>query len=127
MIIKGSIVETNKVYFFIYMRQRVWLIYDLGFDGDYTRLYKWLDEIGAKECVMGGATFMFDFHNDDDKHEMFHELDSAIPINLQENPSTRIYAITKIGEDMVGRFLYGRRKTAPWFGSSNNEDNEEDG
>lgn len=110
------------------MVRRVWLIYDLGFDGDYTRLYEWLDNHRAKECVIGGATFMFDFQIDDeDRDEMFRQLKDAIPVNPDENPGTRIYAITMIGDNIVGRFLFGNRKTAPWYGSSHHEEEEEDG
>lgn len=110
------------------MLRRVWLIYDLGFDGDYSRLYDWLDRIGAKECVMGGATFMFDFQTEDDNRDkIFKELESEIPVNIEENPSTRIYAITKAGESIVGRFLFGNRKTAPWYGISHHEAGDEDG
>jgi len=110
------------------MKRRVWLIYDLGFDGDYKRLYNWLDEQEAKECVVGGATFEYDFaSNGDNRDEMFDELKNIIPVNIDENPSTRIYAITTVQDGIVGRFIYGNRKTAPWFGSNHHETDEEDG
>lgn len=110
------------------MIKRVWMIYDLGFDGDYSRLYKWLDSVGAKECVMGGATFMWDFHTEtEDREEVFQELLHEIPVDVEENPSTRIYAITKVNDNIVGRFLFGNRKTAPWYGISHHEVDGEDG
>ena len=110
------------------MEKRVFLIYDLGFDGDYSRLYRWLDELGAKECVVGGATFLFDFQCDvEDRDEMMAELKRNIPINIEESPNARIYAITKAGDISFGRFLFGSRKVAPWYGMSRNETDEEDG
>lgn len=110
------------------MRKRVWLIYDLGFDGDYKRLYEWLDNIEAKECVMGGATFMYEFHTEtEDRDVVFRELEQEIPVDIEANPSTRIYAVTKVGDNILGRFLFGNRKTAPWYGSSHHEADGEDG
>lgn len=110
------------------MVKRVWLIYDLGFDGDYTKLYEWLDNIGAKECVLGGATFMYDFRTEtEDRDDVFQELEHDIPVDNEANPSARIYAITKVGDNIIGRFLFGNRKTAPWYGSSHHEADGEDG
>ena len=51
------------------MRKRIWMFYDLGFDGDYTKLYEWLDRLKAKECVLGGATFFFDFTTQNEDKE----------------------------------------------------------
>ena len=31
-------------------KARFWLSYDLGINGDYDGLYRWLDRQGAKEC-----------------------------------------------------------------------------
>ena len=110
------------------MSKRVWLIYDLGFDGDYTKFYKWLDNINAKECVMGGATFMYEFQTEtENRDDVFEEIKNAIPINVEENPSTRIYAITMVENNIVGRFIYGNRKSSPWYGMSLNETENEDG
>ena len=109
------------------MFKRVWMVYDLGFEGNYAALYRWLDDIGAKECVMGGATFMFDFHNTHDREAAFKELEDALPVDLEDNPGSRIYAIISLDDNTVGRFLIGRRKTAPWYGSSHNEPEDEDG
>lgn len=110
------------------MRKRVWLIYDLGFDGDYTRLYDWLDRKDAKECVMGGATFIHNFQTElDNRDAVFNELEQIIPVDVKENPSSRIYAVTMIGDNIVGRFLFGNRKIAPWYGCSHHEADEEDG
>lgn len=115
------------------MRIRVWLIYDLGFDGDYTRFYEWLDSKDAKECVMGGATFMSTFHvavdgdNERVRDQAFHELEQMIPVNMEENPSTRIYAVMQVKGETYGRFLFGNRRIAPWYGSSHHETDKEDG
>jgi len=33
------------------MKQTIWISYDLGLQGDYPGLYRWLDLHKAKECV----------------------------------------------------------------------------
>lgn len=109
------------------MKKRIWIIYDLGFDGDYTKLYEWLDRQDAKECVIGGATFFFDFAaQEEDKDVLFQEIKSSLPHDISENTSARIYIIFSVNDVMVGRFLFGRRKVAPWFGCNHQETEEED-
>lgn len=109
------------------MRKRIWMFYDLGFDGDYTKLYEWLDRLKAKECVLGGATFFFDFTTqNEDKEELFQELKNSLPQEIIDNPSARIYIIFSAGGNTFGRFLLGKRKVAPWFGCNHHENDEED-
>jgi hypothetical protein len=86
--------------------KRVWLSYDLGLRGDYSALYEWLDTKGAKECGDSIATFQSDRTRD----ELSEELSGL----LSETPRARIYLISKDG----GKFLFGKRKAAPWAGYS---------
>jgi hypothetical protein len=39
---------------------RFWLSYDLGIEGDYAPLYRWLDNVSAKDCGDSLATFLSD-------------------------------------------------------------------
>ncbi|MCD4783357.1 MAG: hypothetical protein K8T10_05920 [Candidatus Eremiobacteraeota bacterium] len=88
---------------------RYWLDYDLGFKGNYDGLYKWLDNLGAKECGDSCATFKSDQNKDQIKNELSDILDS----------DARIYLInTRPLENMKrgGRFILGKRTVPPWSG-----------
>jgi len=85
--------------------KRFWLSYDLGLRGDYQGLYEWLDEKGAKECGDSIATFQSDRTQD----ELAEELKGV----LDDISRARIYLISR---DTGGKFLFGKRKSAPWAG-----------
>ena len=85
---------------------RVWLSYDLGLRGDYESLYEWRDERGAEECGDSIATFLTS-----DSREQLR--DSLVDV-LQGTPKARIYVITSEG---AGKFIFGKRKAAPWTGA----------
>jgi hypothetical protein len=40
-------------------KNRFWLSYDFGIQGDYSLLYAWLDDMGAEDCGDAVATFLF--------------------------------------------------------------------
>jgi hypothetical protein len=86
-------------------RKRYWLSFDLGLRGDYGELYAWLDHQEANECGDGVAAFKSEKSRDTIKTELGRFLD------VNRNP--RIYLITM---HEGGRFLFGRRKVAPWTG-----------
>ena len=43
------------------MKQWVFLSYDLGFQGNYSELYKWLDTHKAQECGDSYCRFIYEF------------------------------------------------------------------
>jgi hypothetical protein len=88
-------------------KRRYWLSFDLGLTGEYTELYAWLDYHQAKECGDGVATFRSDKSREKIKKEIGRLL------NPKRNP--RIYLISM---HQGGKFIFGRRKVAPWTGYS---------
>jgi hypothetical protein len=93
------------------MQSRVWFSYDLGIDGDYENLYSWLDSKGAVECGDGCASFMYSFRKDLDR-----ELQKELKETIQLRQKDRIYIISVRGNKIFGKFIYGKRKRAPWAG-----------
>ncbi len=85
-------------------KKRVWLSYDLGLRGDYESLYEWLDEKGAEECGDSIATFI----TGQSREQLQHSLKGI----LAGSPKARVYIIS----GGVGKFVFGKRKAAPWTG-----------
>src|SRR5262245_24421574 len=85
---------------------RYWISFDLGLQGNYLSLYAWLDEMGAKECGDGVATF--------ESRKSREDLAKEIKRVVDEKKNPRVYLINaKSG----GRFILGKRKLrAPWSG-----------
>lgn len=69
-------------------KQRIWLSYDLGIDGDYEGLYYWLDSYDAKECGDSIATFIFEYKND-----LIKELKQDLLNSVQIKNKDRFYVI----------------------------------
>ncbi len=99
------------------MRSTIWLSYDLGVNGDYEGLYSWLDGQGAKECGSSVA-FLKYTHDGDLLSALREDIQTAISLDKR----SRIYVI----HDRKGRYVFGRRKSAPWEGFGENGDDEED-
>ena len=99
------------------MRSTIWLSYDLGVNGDYEGLYSWLDSQGAKECGSSVA-FLRYTHDGDLLGALKEDIRTAISLNKR----SRIYVIY----DRKGRYVFGRRKSAPWEGFGDKGDDEED-
>ncbi|MFZ0911812.1 MAG: hypothetical protein WBQ76_11030 [Candidatus Korobacteraceae bacterium] len=102
---------------------RYWISYDLGLRGNYDQLYAWLDKHSARECGDSVATFL----SKKTRAEIVKELAAVFDLSGAQRPSAlsalfgetptaqgpRIYIITmKEG----GKFVFGRRKPAPWTG-----------
>jgi hypothetical protein len=97
--------------------------YDLGLRGNYEDLYRWLDELGAKECGDNCATFL----SDKTREQIRAELSKFL------GKKDRIYLINRINKGgktfTNGKFIIGKRmKTPPWAGYSRveTEADEED-
>lgn len=94
------------------MRQRVWLSYDLGMEGDYPSLYAWLDDHQARECGDHMATFQYEYRND-----VVAELKEDLCGAVELGRTARLYLIyLDAAGKPRGKFLAGRRRPAPWGG-----------
>ena len=99
------------------MKSTIWLSYDLGVNGDYEGLYSWLDTHGAKECGSSVA-FLKYAHEGDLAAALIDDMQAAVSLDRR----SRVYLI----HNRMGRYLFGRRKSAPWEGFGDNGDDEED-
>jgi len=99
------------------MKKLIWMSYDLGLKGDYENLYDWLDSHQAKECGDNLAAFEFEF-----EHDLLKELAEDLKTKVQLDKANRIYVIYPYSDSpgscmrRKGKFLFGKRKPAPWSG-----------
>ena len=90
----------------------VWISYDLGIRGDYQGLYAWLDSHKAKEC--GDSVALLKFQHTGPLHE---RLKAELKTKLETDKRTRIYVIYQDANNrVVGRFLFGGRRSGAWTG-----------
>ena len=95
------------------VKSAIWISYDLGVNGDYEGMYAWLDDHGAKECGSSVAFVKsYDYDGEDLMQALKYDIQGAVKINEK----TRIYVIRRVDGKKKGRFLFGRRKEAPWDG-----------
>ena len=99
------------------MKSTIWLSYDLGVNGDYEGLYSWLDSHGAKECGSSVA-FLKYVHERDLVTALKEDIQAAVSLDKR----SRLYVV----HDGKGKYLFGRRKSAPWEGFGDIGDDEED-
>ena len=99
------------------MNSTIWLSYDLGVNGDYEGLYSWLDTHGARECGTSVAFLKF-AHEGDLATDLKKDMEATVSLDRR----SRIYLI----HNGKGRYLFGRRKTAPWEGFGDNGDEVEE-
>jgi hypothetical protein len=98
---------------------RYWMTFDLGLTGNYDHFYRWLDSNDAKECGSGLATFISIKGRD--------EIEAEIQCVPAESNPARIYLISRSSDGkLVGKFLLGGRKVAPWAGYADRTTNVED-
>ena len=98
-------------------KNRFWLSYDFGIQGDYGALYAWLDDIDAKDCGDSVATFMFEGTREE----------ASRTITKVTGLTGRMYLIGKNRAGKVtGGFISGRRKAPPWTGQSSKVAREEE-
>jgi hypothetical protein len=94
---------------------RYWLCYDFGFQGPYELLFAWLDKVGATECGENAATFK----SDKTREQIIKQLSPIIKKGCTDggSPITSIQCrIYLISMEQGGRFIFGKRKVAPWHG-----------
>ena len=94
------------------MEKLIWLSYDLGIRGDYQGLYSWLDDHAAKECGDSVASLRFLYEGEDFSEALKTELKEEVSLDKH----SRIYIVWRENGKLKGRFLFGKRKRAPWTG-----------
>jgi hypothetical protein len=96
-------------------KSTIWISYDLGVRGDYEGLYSWLDSHGAREC--GDSLAVLSYEHD---RPLLQQLKADISQQVSADNRTRIYVIYKDARSNKnkGKFIFGRRRAAPWTGFS---------
>ena len=108
----------------------IWMTYDLGVGGDYQGMYSWLDDHEADECGNNAAFVKFQHPENLETDEEFTEsLAKDLNQKIKLVPSNRIYIVWASFDkgDIMGRFIYGKRKANPWKGFGSKADNTIDG
>ena len=105
------------------MEKTIWISYDLGISGDYENLYAWLDNKNARDCGDSIAVFR---HEVEKGNDVFKILKKELENRVSFNKKSRIYAICKNGDKVKGKFIIGSRKSAPWDGFGDHDEQEED-
>ena len=96
------------------MRERIWLSYDFGVNGDYEGIYQWLDDHGAVECGDSCASLLYERHG---PRPLEDSLRTELKRVVQLRARDRIYLISRTPQGKwIGRFIWGRRKAAAWAG-----------
>lgn len=93
------------------MKKTVWISYDLGVKGDYEGLYSWLDNHKTKECGNSVAVLEYDYTD-----ALAEDIQKDLSQNVNLAKHDRVYIIWLEDNKMKGKFLFGKRKAAPWSG-----------
>ena len=102
------------------MESLIWLSFDLGVSGDYEGMYAWLDDHQAKEC--GDSVASFRFSCDGDLPESLKtEIENAVSLNKR----SRVYVVYRDEGKLKGRYIIGRRKSAPWDGYGAHQEHDD--
>lgn len=106
------------------MANRIWMSYDLGVDGDYEGLYRWLDKREAVECGDSCASLIWQGSAGVLEQAIKRDLRKSVKLRTRD----RIYLIFQDqNAKYKGRFvLGGRKKSAPWSGYAVNEESAVD-
>ncbi len=113
------------------MTKAIWISYDLGIKGDYPQLYAWLDDRDAKEAGNSVAFLNYEFQGKSDS-DFKKALKNDLESNIDFKPGDRIYVIRgRVVEGKTkfsGTFILGKRKSSPWegYGQNNDEITDED-
>ena len=89
---------------------KIWISYDLGINGNYEDLYSWLDSKKAKECG-DSLAFIKDYSFEGDFIEF---LKQDIKNFVELKKTDRIYIFST--KPLIAKFIFGKRKRAPWEG-----------
>ncbi len=94
----------------------LWISYDLGVKGDYEGLYAWLENHEAQECGNSLATLQYEYTAD-----LVDEIQKDLSECMSLARHDRIYMIWREDSKIKGKFLFGKRKAAPWSGYGSQE------
>ncbi len=96
------------------MAKRIWISYDLGIDGDYDGLYRWLDAHEAVECCDSCASLLWGNATEGVDYSIKRDLKKFVKLRNRD----RIYLIFQDSQNKrKGEFIVGgRKKSAPWTG-----------
>ena len=110
------------------MVKAVWLSYDLGAQGDYESLYKWLDNLGALECGNSMAFFQYTVKHNITDDGFIKLLQKDISTNILLTKRSRFYVVWRniATSKISGRFIFGNRTANPWEGFGDKESSEEE-
>ncbi len=117
------------------MEKLVYLSFDLGFQSNYTKMYKWLDVHKALECGDSSCRFIYDFKsvqkndNEEETKAMIAEIRKDITDHIDFLTTDRVYIASDFywkGEiSLNGLFVVGKRKPSnPWDGASGGDNNQ---
>ena len=108
------------------MQKAIWLSFDLGVKGDYESLYAWLDNHGAIECGDSTAFLKYEVGKDASSEQLLKKLQKDLRSAVDFSKTDRLYVAYR-GDDtsLKGRFLFGKRKAAPWQGYGDAETGED--
>ena len=107
------------------MRRLVVLSFDLGIDGDYENMYAWLDDHAAKECGDNVAWFYYVYPDGNESLEQ--SLKSSLEESVRFGERSRVYVLHRSEGKMKGKFIFGRRRSAPWVGFGRREETDGEG
>ena len=106
-------------------KQRIWISYDLGVNGDYEGIYEWLDFYEAVECGDSLASLVYEYEDN-----LLKEIQADIKEYCKLDRRDRIYMISVADNGgkrkVAGSFIFGKRKRTPWYGYAEGTLNVED-
>ncbi len=99
----------------------IWISFDLGVQGDYEGIYRWLDEKSAIECGDSLAFLNYKYSGD-----LLKKLQADFKSAISVDKKTRIYVIRLENGKMKGKFIFGSRRQPAWTGMAGGNGQEED-
>lgn len=107
------------------MKKSVLLSFDLGIDGDYENMYAWLDDHKAREC--GDGVAWIDYVYPDGNESLERSLRASLEESVKFGKRSRVYVLHRSEDGKIkGKFIFGRRKSAPWVGFGQRDEADED-
>lgn len=111
-------------------KKSIWMSYDLGLKGNYNSLFTFLDNHKAKDCGNGLAYFEYENPESLDAEALIEKLKTELATIIEPSSNDRVYVIWRDDSTTLaaikGKFLFGRRKSAPWNGYGTTNENQSD-
>ena len=107
------------------MKKSILLSFDLGIGGDYENMYAWLDDHTAREC--GDGVAWIDYVYPDGNESLERSLKASLKESVNFGERSRVYVLHRSEDGKIkGKFIFGRRKSAPWVGFGRRDEGDED-